>query len=296
MSAIVSDPAWKAYFQSIAPNGHVSPFTKIQSPKSLLDTRELTAQLGAEAVKTLIYTGSSTAGGALVFSTQRPDIVAPVPGFGRLGIADLVTRIPVGSDLVEWIRITGVTNNAAIVAEASATGDTSGTKPESAMAFERVSTPIEVVAHWIPATTRILSDARQLRGYIDAFLRRGLERALDVQIVQGDGTGDNFDGILNQAGILTQAFDTNLLITTRKAITNIQVNWQVGDPTEEQFLLVGYGLVVPGFVAMVLTALAVRRSRVAGADEVLSTLPAARRAGPWPTASRRSSPEPSPSS
>lgn len=231
----VSDPVIRDYFKSIAPNGHFSQNTRIQTPKSFLDTRELQAQLGGDALKTLIYTGSSSAGGALVFSTQRPDIVSPVPGFGRLGVADLVTRIPVASDAVEWIRMTGVTNNAAIVAEATATSGSSGTKPESAMAFERVTTTIEVVAHWIPVTTRILSDARQLRGYIDAFLRRGLERALAVQILQGDGTGDNFTGVINQSGVLTQAYTTDLLITTRKAITNIQVNWQVGDPTAYVF-------------------------------------------------------------
>jgi hypothetical protein len=53
----------------------------------------------------------------------------------------------------------------------------------------------------------------------------------------------------------------------------------VGSATEEQFLLVGYGLVLPAFVAMVLTAMAVRRSRTQGADELFDVLPvdAARR-------------------
>ncbi len=235
VKAFLADDGVRDYLNRIAPNGRISAKTNIQTPKVMVDVRELANKLGPEAMKTIIYSGSATSSGAMTFAVQRPDIVAPVPGFGQLGVSDLVTRIPVDSDAVEWIRVTGVTNNAAIVAEASATAGASGQKPESAMAFVRKTTPIETVAHWIPATTRTLSDVRRLRAEIEAFLRRGLERGLDVQIIQGDGVGDNLTGVLTDTDILTQAFATDLLVTTRKALTNIQVNWQVGEPTAYVF-------------------------------------------------------------
>jgi HK97 family phage major capsid protein len=228
-------PDVREYMARIAPNGRISQGTHIQTPKFLLDVREIEAKVGAAGLKALLYSGSATSAGALVFTTQRPDIVAPVPGFGSFNIADMVTRIPVNSDAVEFVRVTGVTNNAAIVAEATATSGSSGTKPESAMALERVNVAIQTIAHWIPVTTRALADARQIRSLIDAFLRRGLERILDTHIIQADEATHGFDGVINTTGVLTQAFDTDALITTRKAVTNIQINWQLGDPTAYGF-------------------------------------------------------------
>jgi chromate transport protein ChrA len=55
--------------------------------------------------------------------------------------------------------------------------------------------------------------------------------------------------------------------------TLVMYTVMVGSATEEHFLLTGYGLVLPAFVAMVLMAMAVRRSRTQGADELFDVLP-----------------------
>jgi HK97 family phage major capsid protein len=91
------------------------------------------------------------------------------------------------------------------------------------MAFERVAETVKTIAHWVPATTRALSDAGQLRTYIDQFLRYGIDEELEDQILNGSGSGENFDGILNVSGISTQAWDTDLLTTTRRARTKVKV-------------------------------------------------------------------------
>ena len=45
------------------------------------------------------------------------------------------------------------------------------------------------------------------------------------------------------------------------------------DPEDRYNLLVGYGLVIPGFVMLVHVVLAVLRARAAGTEELLSTVP-----------------------
>jgi HK97 family phage major capsid protein len=58
-----------------------------------------------------------------------------------------------------------------------------------------VTESIRTIALWVPATTRVIADAPQLRAYIDADIQTELE---DL-IVAGDGTGENFTGLMNVA-------------------------------------------------------------------------------------------------
>lgn len=160
-------------------------------------------------LKALITGGSATSAGALV----TPDRYAPITdlvGERELTIADLVTKGTTESDAIEYVRVTGKTNNAAPVAEAtSAAGHTvvdgvltpaagGGYKPESGMSLEVVKTAVKTIAHWIPITKRAASDASQVRTMVDNFLRYGLNEALEDQILNGNGVGENFDGIMGE--------------------------------------------------------------------------------------------------
>ena len=42
-------------------------------------------------------------------------------------------------------------------------------------------------------------------------------------MLTGDGSGENFTGILNTSGIQTQSYDTDLLTTLRRARTKVRV-------------------------------------------------------------------------
>lgn len=157
-----------------------------------------------------------------------------------LTIRNLVTNGTTGSDSVEFVREVSVENNAAPVPEATGTsaGDASadvpGTKPESELVLEKATAPVRTIAHWIPATKRALSDAAQIRTLIDNFLRYGLEEELEDQIVNGDGTGENFEGILTVDGTQDQPWATDLLVTTRKAKTKAKTVGRV-NPTAYVF-------------------------------------------------------------
>jgi HK97 family phage major capsid protein len=206
----INDPEYKAWLQRIAPNGHFPEKSKIESPSVSIPWN----------IKTLLTGASDTSAGAMVATdvSTTPILLGRRP----LTFRDIITTGQTNSDTVEYVRITSETNAAAPVAEATATSGSSGTKPESAFALEKVTTNVRTIAHWIPATKRALADAGQLRTLIDNFLRYGLEEELEDQMVLGDGTGENFLGLRNITGTQDQAWDTNLLTTTRRAKTKVR--------------------------------------------------------------------------
>jgi len=179
-------------------------------------------------LKDLITGSDDESAGAFV----ETDYTRIYEALGRypLNIFDLISRRTTTSDLVHFVRQTTRVQEATPVAEANvteysgATGEVSGEKPEGAMAFEPVTTPVKTIAVWVPSTKRALSDAAQIRGLIDQELRDDAAEELEDQIINGDGIGENFTGLANTAGVLTQAWNTDLLTTTRQAITTLLVS------------------------------------------------------------------------
>jgi HK97 family phage major capsid protein len=219
----VEGEEFKAWIKSIAPSGQIPDKLRIGTGPVLAVP---------DALKTLItglttYTArADTSGGALVQLDQRGLLDGGV--WQRpLKIRDLVSKGTTTGDTIEYVRITGVTNSAAPVAEATASGGSSGIKPASGMAFEVIQDRVRTLAHHMTVTRRALSDVGQLRSYVDDFLRYGLEEELEDQMVGGSGSGENFTGVKNVSGILTQAFDTDRLTTSRKAINNMILNGRV---------------------------------------------------------------------
>ncbi|MFG2748016.1 phage major capsid protein [Streptomyces xanthophaeus] len=199
-------------------------------------------------VKSLVTGASDTSAGAFV-NNDRIGLQVALEAFQRpLRIRDVVTNGTTTSDTVEYVRVTSTTNNAAPVAEATSSAAPTapesagalinvaggGYKPESALALAKITTPVKTIAHWMPVTKRALSDAAQIRTLIDAFLRYGLEEELEDQMIQGDNTGENFEGLATVSGVQAQAWDTNALVTLRKAKTKVRT---VGRSVANAYLL-----------------------------------------------------------
>lgn len=212
-AALLAHAEFSEWRDKMTPNGVVRQGVHLDSPR---------VEFGALAP---LRGGVATQAGALVI----PDQYGLVPFPQRpLTIRDLVTNGTTGSDAIEYVQTTSTTNNAAPVAEAAdvTTGGT-GVKPQSDMALVRVSTTVKTIAHWIAATRRALADAGQMRTLVDGFLMYGLEEELEDQMMNGDATGENFDGILHIAGTTPQAFSTDLLTTARKARTVARLTGRV---------------------------------------------------------------------
>jgi HK97 family phage major capsid protein len=225
---LTGNPDFKAWLAKVCP-GSLVPETVGMSPAINLNVKDLSRELEGQGVdlKALI-TYATTSGGANVWSERRPDILGPAP-FRPFQVVDLLTRIPVVSNSVDYVRINAFTNAAAPIAAATTTSN--GAKPESELTFTQVSATIRVIPHWMPVVNQVLSDAPALRAMIDGFLRDGITEELEDQIVQGDGNSPNFTGIINDANILSQAFSTDLLTTVRKARTAIRTTGKRVVPT-----------------------------------------------------------------
>lgn len=219
----VSNEDWVRFLKSIAPNGQIADSRKgIQSPQVPMKG------FGLFGKKDVVTGGSDTSAGAFV----ETDITGIYEPLGRypLNLRDLVSVRQTGSDTVEFVRQTVQSNAAAPVPEANVAtftgypGQVSGEKPESSIGFERVTENVKTIATWVPATKRALSDAAQIRGLIDQELREDLAEELENQMLNGNGSGENFTGLAQTANTLSQPFNTDIPVTTRKAITNLAVN------------------------------------------------------------------------
>jgi HK97 family phage major capsid protein len=180
------------------------------------------------SVKSLFTGTDSTSAG--VFVTAEQTGILETLGRRPLTIRNVISVRRTGSDTVEYVRQTAHTNAAATVPEATssatdgtATTITGGYKPEGAWSFERQTATVKTIAEWVPATKRALADAGQLEGLINDELRADIAEEEENQILLGDGAGEDLTGIFNTSGIQSQAFDTDIFTTVRRALTKARI-------------------------------------------------------------------------
>jgi len=217
----LADAVWQAWYKSVAPTGQFSTGRLGMSPAVLVKS------FGLWGRKELVTGLDDTSAGAFIVA-EDTGIYEPLGRYPTV-LRDLISIRQTTSDTVEFVRQTAQVTQAAPTAEANvkyvtgATGEISGEKPQGEMTFERVAEIVKTIAVYVGATKRALADAAQIRGLIDQELREDLVDCLEDQLFNGDGIGENFLGLANQVGTLTQAFDTDILTTTRQALTTILV-------------------------------------------------------------------------
>jgi HK97 family phage major capsid protein len=67
------------------------------------------------------------------------------------------------------------------------------------------SETVRSIGSSIPVTDEQLEDVEGIQSYLDQRLGSAVRQRLDNQILNGDGNAPNLTGILNKAGIQTQA-------------------------------------------------------------------------------------------
>lgn len=150
-------------------------------------------------------TDTTGAAGDLVVP-QREGILSPVSR--QLHVRDMILPGRTNSSSIQYPLETAYTNAAAPVAETGVV-----TKPQSDLKFDIRTAAVTTIAHWVLATRQILDDAPMLQSYIDGRLRYGLAYAEDLQLLMGDGTGVNINGIYTQA---TAIGDPGLMVGATK--------------------------------------------------------------------------------
>ncbi|SDP92459.1 phage major capsid protein, HK97 family [Phyllobacterium sp. YR620] len=148
------------------------------------------ADVRFKATITSATTNAAGSAGAGVQNTRLPGVLE-LPQ-RRLTVRDLLSQGRMDGSTLEYVRETGFVNNAAPTAENTA-------KPQSDLKFDLVPTSAKVIAHWMKASRQILDDFSQLRSIIDNRLLYGLAYVEEAQLLNGDGTGQNLNGIIPQA-------------------------------------------------------------------------------------------------
>jgi HK97 family phage major capsid protein len=166
-----------------------------------------------------VYTTLPSGTPAQFGTPQRDSIVERAHRAAR--VRDLFNVQQTSTNLVEYFRVTGFTNNSATTAERSGSPETFTAYPQSTLTIAGAQAPVRNIGHYEVAHRNVLADEPAMRGIIDNELLYGLRLTEDDQILNGDGTGTNLTGITN-AGVSVQALGSDTRIDAiRKSITKI---------------------------------------------------------------------------
>lgn len=149
-------------------------------------------ELAEASAKTLL----TTTAGFAPDSPRTSDVVSmamrPIQTLEFIPVDDVTVSV------VKWMEKTTWTVGAVEIAEAAA-------YPEPTYVWTERTMPIQKIAVAIPVTDEQLDDVPQMAALLDADLRFEVRQRLDGQVIVGNGTPPNIRGILNTAGIQTQA-------------------------------------------------------------------------------------------
>jgi HK97 family phage major capsid protein len=166
------------------------------------------------AAVTNVTSGTTGTGG--VGNAIAPDRLAGIitTPQRRMTVRDLLLPGRTG-----YVQETGFQNMAAPVGETAA-------KPQSDLSLDLVDTPVRTIAHWIKASVQVLADIPLLQSYIDGRLRYGLQYVEEAQLLAGDGTGQNLEGLIPQATPFNEALlkaDDQQVDILRRGILQVRI-------------------------------------------------------------------------
>lgn len=105
---------------------------------------------------------------------------------------DVIPVRPTTFGKVYWPKVNLPMTKASPIAETVA-------KPENRETFTTVAEDIKTIATWIPASRQVLDDWSELLGILRSALGYQVDKEEDLQILSGDNTGENLNGLTTQA-------------------------------------------------------------------------------------------------
>lgn len=98
-----------------------------------------------------------------------------------------------------------------------------GLKPLKNVEMERVDAPARTIAVVLDGIPRQdIADYPDLTTFLDYELKADVLNELDHQILLGDGTGENFEGIFYTEGVLVQDYAVDPSATIRRAMARVE--------------------------------------------------------------------------
>ena len=139
-------------------------------------------------------------------------------------VISLFDVINTDQNAFSYLEETTFTNNAAEAAEGAAVG-------EAALAFTERTESIRKMGVFIPVTDELLADEAGIQGYLNSRLQTMIRLRMDSQLLSGDGTAPNIEGLLDAGKSSVGSSDFNSyngnlgrIGAIYNAITDIRVN------------------------------------------------------------------------
>ena len=161
-----------------------------------------------------------------------------VPPQQRLTIRDIIPQAATMSNLIEYASEASFTSAAAPQGGGSPGNAEGELKAEAAMTFSLANAPVITLAHWIPASRQVLSDAAMLSGHITGRLIYGLKLEEEGELLTGTGAAGTLNGLVNQATAFTggstnqTALDTLLKARLQVSLSNFDASAIILHPTD----------------------------------------------------------------
>ena len=147
----------------------------------------------------------------------RANVLAENP-MRPLSILEVLPRLPISSNALEYNRLSGYTNDAAYqTVEGAALAATT-------MPTTLVTAKIATIGHYLQVSEQVLADTPVLRQQIESLLRYGVMGKAAAEIIVGSGT---IDGLQSVAGSYVAATSTPFADAIGEAATQLQIaGWQ----------------------------------------------------------------------
>jgi len=169
-------------------------------------------------------TPAGTAGALVATPTVLPGIVDV--RFPALVVEDLIPAGETTTPLIRYLKEdpTTIAIGAAETAEA-------GAYPEGTLTFVKVDSALTKIPVFMPITDEALEDVAQIQSYLNSRLQMFIRQRMQYQLLLGNGTTPNLNGLVTQAAATTVALaggsgfpaSDNQMDAIYRQITNIRI-------------------------------------------------------------------------
>jgi len=182
------------------------------------------------AYKTTVTTGTGTgyAAAGVLEIDRDPGVVYEARRM--LKMRNVIPARPTAFGKVYWVKVNAPMTKASPVAEGLL-------KPENQMTFTTVGETLRVIATFITASRQVLEDWGELMGILQTSLRYEVDKEDDRQILHGDGTGENYDGLITQATAYTTGLTGSAAFNRADQIGRAIQQIASADETEPGFVV-----------------------------------------------------------
>jgi len=146
--------------------------------------------------KTLFETGAGWAPESLRIGQMVEAVTRPIQ------LLDIIPLSRTSSEQIVYMEETTRTHAAAEKAEGAAFA-------ESTFALTERTSSVRKITDSVPVTDEQLEDVAQAQSYLNNRITFGLRQRLDGQVLVGNGTAPNLEGLKNVTGIQTQALGSD---------------------------------------------------------------------------------------